>query len=75
MTRAKLVAQYGLGLPMDGMGLFHAIFSYAGSLTITVTCCREQLPDPEVYIQCLQDSFDALARAADEELKQEDDPA
>jgi len=68
MTKARMVAQYGLGLPMDGMGLFHVIFSYAGTLTITVTCCRDQLPDPERYIECVQASFDELATAAEKEL-------
>ena len=63
MTKARMVAQYGLGLPMDGMGLFHAIFSYAGTLTITVTACREQMPDPEFYAQCLQDAYDELREA------------
>ncbi len=68
MTRARMVTHYGLGLPLDGMGLFHVIFSYNGTLTITVTCCREMLPDPEFYIQCVQDAFDELEAAAGEEL-------
>jgi diacylglycerol O-acyltransferase len=63
MTQARMVANYGLGLPMDGMGLFHAIFSYAGSLTITVTGCRAQLPDPGFYADCIQSAFDDLRKA------------
>ena len=51
-------------LPMDGLGLFHAIFSYNGALTISVTCCREQMPDPAFYAECLQEAFDELRQAA-----------
>ncbi len=64
MTRARMVAQYGLGLPLDGLGIFHVVFSYAGSITITVTACREQMPDPGFYAECLQASYDALREAA-----------
>ena len=65
MTQARMVANYGLGLPMDGMGLFHAIFSYNGSITVTVTGCREQLPDPGFYGDCIQFAFDDLCKATD----------
>ncbi|MGI9592464.1 MAG: WS/DGAT/MGAT family O-acyltransferase [Myxococcota bacterium] len=64
MTEARMVANFGLGLPMDGMSLFHVVFSYAGTLTITVTCCRETLPDPAFYAECLNDSFEELRLAA-----------
>jgi WS/DGAT/MGAT family acyltransferase len=64
MTEARMVANYGLGLPMDGLSLFHVVFSYAGTITVTVTCCREALPDPAFYAECLQVSFDELREAA-----------
>jgi WS/DGAT/MGAT family acyltransferase len=64
MTRARMVANYGLGLPMDGLGLFHVVFSYAGTLTVTMTGCRAQVPDPGFYAECLQGSFDGLREAA-----------
>ena len=64
MTQARMVANFGLGLPMDGLGLFHVVFSYAGTITVTVTCCREQMPDPAFYSECIQESFDELRAAA-----------
>ena len=64
MTEARMVANYGLGLPIDGLGLFHVVFSYAGTLTVTLTGCRDQLPDPGFYAQCLQASFEELRKAA-----------
>ena len=36
-TGAKLVANFGLGLPMEGMGLFHCVLSYNGEITVAVT--------------------------------------
>jgi len=63
MTKARMVANFGLGLPIDGMGLFHVVFSYAGTVTITLTACRRQMPDPDFYAACLQASFDELHEA------------
>jgi WS/DGAT/MGAT family acyltransferase len=61
---ARLVANYGMGPLTDGMGLIHPVFSYCGEITISVTSCRDLMPDPGFYAQCLQDSFDDLRRAA-----------
>jgi WS/DGAT/MGAT family acyltransferase len=60
---ARLVANYGMGPILDGMGLIHPIFSYCGEVTVSFTSCREMLPDPEFYEECLQASFDALSAA------------
>ena len=64
-TGAKMVALYGMGPVMDGMGLIHAVFSYSGRISISVTACRDQMPDPGFYAECLQDSFDTLQAAAE----------
>jgi WS/DGAT/MGAT family acyltransferase len=63
-TGARMVALYGLGPVMDGMGLIHPVFSYSGRISISITACRDLLPDPEFYAECLQASFDALVQAA-----------
>ncbi|MGH0028876.1 MAG: WS/DGAT/MGAT family O-acyltransferase [Myxococcota bacterium] len=60
---ARLVANYGLGPVMDGMGIIHAVFSYCGEITVTATSCREMMPDPQFYADCLQTSFDELKQA------------
>lgn len=60
---ARLVAQYGMGPVMDGMGLIHPVGSYDGGAVIAFTSCREMLPDPEFYEDCLRASLDDLARA------------
>lgn len=51
----------------DGMGLVFAVTRYDGKVIISPTFCREQVPNPEVFAQCLRDSFQdylALAQAA-----------
>ena len=63
-TGAKMVGSFGLGLPMEGIGLFHAVLSYNGAITIAVTACRTQMPDPSFYARCLEDSFRELREAA-----------
>ena len=63
-TGAKMVGLYGMGPVMDGMGLIHPVFSFSGRISISVTACRDQMPDPSFYAECLQASFDELLTAA-----------
>ncbi len=48
----------------DGLGLAHVVQSYVDEAYISFTACRDIMPDPEFYSQCLQDSFDELLAAA-----------
>ncbi len=41
----------------DGLGLAFAVTRYDGRLVISPTSCRELMPDPEAFAQCLRDSF------------------
>jgi len=41
----------------DGLGLAFAVTRYDGRLVISPTSCRELMPDPDVFAQCLRDSF------------------
>jgi hypothetical protein len=61
---ARLVTQYGLGPIFDGMGLILPVFSYCGQITISVNSCRQMMPDPELFAQGLQESFDELLSAS-----------
>jgi len=50
----------------DGLGLVFTVTSYDGKIIVSPTSCREQMPDPEAFAQCLRDCFQeylALARA------------
>ena len=66
-TGARMMALHGLGPVLDGMGIIHPVFSYDGRISVAVTACRDQLPDPAFYAECLQASFDALKDAVPEE--------
>jgi topoisomerase IA-like protein len=48
----------------DGLGLAHVVQSYVDEAYISFTACRDIMPDPDFYAQCLQDSFDELLAAA-----------
>ena len=43
----------------DGTGLAFAVTQYEGRVVISPTACRELVPDPEHFAQCLRDSFQA----------------
>jgi WS/DGAT/MGAT family acyltransferase len=61
---ARMVKGLGLGPLFQGMGLVHPISSYCGKVIIGVTCTREMMPDPEFYMACIVESFEALKAAA-----------
>jgi WS/DGAT/MGAT family acyltransferase len=63
-TGARLESMFGLLCLTDGMGLGHTVQSYCDEATVTFTACRELMPDPEFYAQCIQDSFEELRNAA-----------
>lgn len=61
---AKLESMMGLICLTDGMGLAHVVQSYTDEATISFTACRELMPDPEFYAECIQESFEELRDAA-----------
>jgi hypothetical protein len=61
---ARLESMMGLLCLTDGLGLGHVVQSYVKEATIAFTACRKLLPDPEFYVQCLEDSFHELRDAA-----------
>ena len=63
MAGAEMVSLFGMGPVTDGMGIIHPVFSYNGKISISVTSCREMMPDPAFYAECLQASFDELSEA------------
>jgi WS/DGAT/MGAT family acyltransferase len=72
---ARMVNSFGIGPVMDSMGLFHAVTSYCGTISVTVTACRKMMPDPAFYADCLQSSFDELYAAATERKEKKRDKA
>jgi diacylglycerol O-acyltransferase len=64
LAGAKVHMIMGLGPVMDMMGLFHGVISGAGIITINFVSCRELLPDPGFYKECLQEAYNELQAAA-----------
>lgn len=61
---ARLESMMGLLCLTDGLGLGHVVQSYCKEATITFTACRNLMPDPEFYAQCIEESFAELLAAA-----------
>jgi diacylglycerol O-acyltransferase len=64
LAGARMHMLMGLGPLLDMMGLFHGVISGAGIITINFVACRELLPDPGFYKECLQQAYDELEAAA-----------
>jgi hypothetical protein len=54
---ARLVHLLGCTPVMANMGVLHCVGSYNGLLTLNMTGCRDLLPDPDVYMSCIDQSF------------------
>jgi len=54
---------------VDGMGLVFAVTSYDGRIVISPTSCRDLMPDPEAFTQCIRDSFQEYLSIAAERPK------
>ena len=60
LAGARVHMMMGLGPLVDMAGLFHAVISSAGLITINFLSCREMMPDPELYKQCLEEAYREL---------------
>lgn len=61
---ARMVAYWGIPPIMDCLGLGHAVFSYCGRISLSAMACRQTMPDPAFYIQCMDQAFEELLEAA-----------
>mgnify|MGYP006291440693 FL=1 len=64
LAGAEMVAMLGMGPVVHQAGLFHAVFSYNGVISIMFTACRQMLPDPEFYAECIDAAWRELRDAA-----------
>lgn len=72
---AKLVAYWGIPTVTDCLGLSHAVFSYCGRISLSASACRQMMPDPAFYIECIEQSFEELLKAAKEYHAEKNQPA
>ena len=64
MAGARLVSFSPISIAIDGLGLNVTAFSYHGTMWVCAVACREMLPDPAFFAECVQRSFQALTDAA-----------
>ncbi len=69
LAGAQMVAFAPVSIAMDGLGLNATGFSYHGTLWICVVACREMLPDPGFFADCLRTSIADLVAAAEAQAK------
>ncbi len=67
---AQMVNMFGNLCLLDGMGLGHVVHSYVDKVTVCFTACRKAIPDPSFYASCLQESFEEMLRAANNEIRE-----
>ena len=60
---SRMVATFGLGPVVHGLGLFQPVLSYNNTITISAVADRDMMPDPAFYSECLQAAFDELKAA------------
>ena len=63
LAGARMVRFYPLNILFNGLGLANTAFSYNGTLSIGAVSCRELMPDPAFYAQCVRESFAELGAA------------
>ena len=65
---AQSVEGFGIGPLVPGVGLFHtassAVVNKQGKMLLSFYACREMMPKPEVYRQCILESHAELRDAA-----------
>jgi diacylglycerol O-acyltransferase len=74
MAGARLVNYAPISIAVDGMGLNVTGFSYAGTMWICAISCRDMLPDPAFFADCLNQAFAALKQAAADIGKADETP-
>lgn len=59
----------------DGLGLVFAVTSYDGRIIVSPTSCREQMPDPEFFAQCVRECFQEYLALAQRRARAKAAPA
>jgi WS/DGAT/MGAT family acyltransferase len=74
MCGAQIIDSFGAGPISPGMGLFHTVNSMVmknkGTITLSFICCRDVMPDPGFYAECIEASYEELRDACAPKKKQ-----
>jgi WS/DGAT/MGAT family acyltransferase len=75
MAGAQLVNYSPISIALDGIGLNVTGFSYNGTMWVCAVSCREMMPDPAHFADCMRASFAELREAAANYAAATDEPA
>jgi hypothetical protein len=64
LAGARLVRLYPVSAIADGQGLNLTAISYDGVFALGIVACRNLLPDPAFFADCVRESFEELTAAA-----------
>ncbi|MGI9325003.1 MAG: WS/DGAT/MGAT family O-acyltransferase [Pseudomonadales bacterium] len=67
----ELKTQLGLGPISHGMGMIMPVTSYCGRMMLGFTSCREMLPDPEFFTECIAESLNEIVAVSKASLEAE----
>ena len=71
LAGAQMVAFAPVSIAMNGLGLNVTGFSYHGTLWVCAVACRQMMPDPAFFAECLREAFGELSGAAREQARPE----
>jgi len=75
MAGAQLVNYSPISIALDGIGLNVTGFSYNGTMWVCAVSCREMMPDPAHFADCMRASFAEIKEAAANYAASADEPA
>lgn len=64
LAGARALTMFPVSIPADGAGLNLTGISYNGTMWISVVSCRNMLPDPARFIECMSAEWEAMKAAA-----------
>ena len=65
LAGAKAMCLYPISIPTNGAGLNITGVSYNGVMWVAAVGCRNMLPDPGFFVQCMREEWEDLLAAAD----------
>lgn len=68
----RILHHYGFGITMENMGLMITIYSMEDKVAITLTACKDLIPDAQNLANYIQDSTDELELALDSKAEEND---
>jgi hypothetical protein len=64
---AQIVEGFGIGPLVPGVGLFHtassSVMNKRGKINFSFWACRDMLPNPDFYKQCIEETYTELKAA------------